>query len=403
MRVAYICEPHLGGAFSFFRHLRPAIAKHGVDLMCVPPVPRAVVEESVFAKLDGLDSVELPDDLPGANAALVRQLAAGRYDVVLTLPSCGVLGANLPRYLPAGLRCAVRVPMMSRGAYAPTAAVEAHADRIVAVSDRVAGDLVQSWRLPADKVATIYNGVDLSRYAPRPPAGPGPVFRILYAGRLSDLDKGVLLLPPMLEQVVRDAPAVELLVAGEGPDEKALREAFARRELDPRVRMLGAIDHAGIDRHFYEADCFVLPSRLEGCPNAMMEAMAAGCVPVAAGIRGSVDRIVEDGISGLLFRVGDAGRFADQVLRLHGDRDLWQRLSRAGRKRIEDRFTVDRMAGAYAALFGDMLKQPSRRAAPLPLAAYDVPRGMRPTWRTRVPVPLKNLIRTWFERLGIST
>jgi len=403
MKVAYICEPQIGGTFSFFQQLRPALAKHGVDFICVPPVSASLIAASPFRGAEGVRATELSDALPEATEQLIDFLIRESVDLVLTLPCCGVLTANLPRYLPASLRCAVRVPMMTRGAYAPTQAVADYVDGVVAVSDRVADDLIRDYGVPRDKVTVIYNGVTMSEFPARvAPECAGRPMRVLYAGRLSDLDKGVLLLPEIVRRVVDGGGEIELWLAGDGPDRDRVEEGFRSRGVEGRVRMLGAVPYAEVKELYYDVDAFLLPSRFEGCPNALMEAMAAGCACVAARVKDSISRIVEEEDSGLLFRVGDPAAAAAALLRLVREPGLAARLAEGGRRRIGQTFAVEQMAEKYESFFRRILALPVRATPALTLSEYAIPSAMRPTWRTRVPEPIKRLIRTWMERWGRS-
>lgn len=403
MKAAYICEPQIGGTFSFFQQLRPAMAPLGVDLVCVPPVSASQIAASPFRNAEGVRATELSDSLPEATEQLIDFLLRESCDLVMTLPCCGVLTANLPRYLPSSLRCVVRVPMMTRGAYAPTQAVADYMDAAVAVSDRVADDLCRKFGVGREKVSVIYNSVAMSGFPARAPGSAAEGRRrVLYVGRLSDLDKGVLLLPEILQRVVEQAGDVELWVAGDGPDRSKLEAAFRARGVLDRVRMLGAVPYAQVKKLYYEVDVFILPSRFEGCPNALMEAMAAGCACAASRIKDSVSRIVEDGVSGLLFQVGDAEDAATAVLKLARDPALMARLAAGGRQRIVQAFTVETMAQKYADVFRRVVASPLRQAPALTVSNYTIPAAMRPTWRTRVPEPIKRVIRTWMERRGRS-
>ena len=403
MKVAYICEPQIGGTFSFFQQLRPAIASLGVDLVCVPPVSAGRISASPFRGVDGVHATELSEALPEATEQLIDFLLHESCDLVMTLPCCGVLTANLPRYLPSSLRCVVRVPMMTRGAYAPTRAVADYVDAIAAVSDRVAEDLARSYGVDRGWLAVIYNGVAMNEFPARSPGRNASArLRLLYVGRISDLDKGVLLLPEMLRRVVDRGGDVELWVAGDGPDRSKLETAFRTCGVQERVRMLGSVPYAQVKKLYYEVDGFILPSRFEGCPNALMEAMAAGCACVASRIKDSVSRIVEDGASGLLFQVGSVDDAASAVLRLTREPGLVPRLAEGGRRRIAEGFTVEIMAEKYAGLFQRVMASPLRQMPELTVSNYSIPSAMKPTWRRWVPEPLKRLIRTWMERRGKS-
>lgn len=404
MKIAYFCEPQFGGTFSFFRRMRPLLAEHAIDFRCISPYSGERLMGSRFAGQEGIDDVRFPeDDLPAATEILIRHLADRQYKAVMVLPGSDILAVNLVRYLPRNIRTTARVPMITRGAYAPAKAIEPCLDLVFAVSHRVAEDLSGKYGLPAEKVRMIYNGVDVRSEAIRLPAGGDGPFRLLYSGRLSDLDKGVLLLPDILQRVRAAGVDAQLTLAGTGPDEDQLRADFARRGLLDAVHMGGNVPMDQVVSWLAEADCFVLPSRFEGCPNALLEAMASGRPCVATRIAGSVSWIVEDGRSGLLAPVADAAAFARLVVRLARNPAERQAIGTEARRRIEQHFSAVHTASAYARALVELQSLPDRRPPPLVLEEYFVPRSMRPTWRTRIPPPVKNFLRKWLERMGIST
>jgi glycogen synthase len=127
----------------------------------------------------------------------------------------------------------------------------------------------------------------------------------------------------------------------------------------------------------------------------MIEAMAAGCVPVASRIRGATDAIVSDGEAGLLFRVGNTAAAAAHVRRLAHDRATLQRMSDAGRAVASERYGISRMGDAYAAALKELLSRPPQVRPPLPLDQWRYPRGFYPGLRRFVPGWAKDLARQW--------
>ena len=127
---------------------------------------------------------------------------------------------------------------------------------------------------------------------------------VLFVGRLDDSVKRVSALIRSFAGLAPVHPDVDLLVAGEGPDGQGLRRLAA--ELAPgRVRFLGWITGAEPLAALYNsAECLVLPSRSEGFPTVVGEAMACG-TPVLASSVGGVGELVVDGLTGWLFPPGD--------------------------------------------------------------------------------------------------
>jgi glycosyltransferase involved in cell wall biosynthesis len=405
IKLAYICEPQLGGTFTFFLRLRPALAGHGIDLRCLTTLSEERLRGTPFEGVDGVECIGCgEDDLPGATRRLVAYLTEQAYDLVMILPGTDYLSGNLPAYLPQTIRCVIRVPMMTRGAYAPTRAIAPHLNRIYAVSDRIADDLINRYGIVRDQVEVVYHGMDPALYADvlTGKTVSGTV-RLLYAGRLWDIDKGVFLLPEILKKLRAEGADVQLTVAGSGPDEDELRRRFEKAGVTDRVVMMGGLPLEQMQAQFRAADIFVFPSRFEGFGFAVLEAMAAGCAPVVSDIRGSLRVIVDDGRAGGLARVGDAAGFARAINALVQDRGLLRALQEKAQARVRDRFTLDRMAACYAESLKAVLRAPDVRMAPRSLNEYELPHAFKPTWRTRIPRPVKNFLRMWMERFGISS
>jgi len=404
INVAYFCVPQIGGTFTFFRKLRPILESLDINFRCVSPISIEKFKGTRFEGAEGVDFISLSDDLATATRQLNEHLLQNNYKFVMVLPAADVLSSNLPCYLPRSIRCGMRVPMMTRGAYAPAKAVAGHLNMIYAVSDRIADDLTGSYGISREQLEIIYHGVDpvpFNDVLDRKKSGS--TIKLLYAGRLWDIDKGVFLLPPMMRSLIRLGKDVHLTVAGDGEDGPELQRRFQKAGVAARVDMTGPVPLEKMNGLFENADCFIFPSRFEGCGFAVLEAMAAGCAPVVADIRGSLRVLVNDGQCGQLARVGDAGDFARAVAELVDNRDKLKEMQSAARARVLERFTLDRMAADYARSFRRLLECPDLRVPPDSIDHYKVPAAFKPTWRTLIPRPVKNLARTWLERMGISS
>jgi glycosyltransferase involved in cell wall biosynthesis len=154
-------------------------------------------------------------------------------------------------------------------------------------------------------------------------------FTVLCLGRLVPI-KAV----DVAVRAVADLPGAELIVAGDGP-RRAPLEQLARR-LGAPVRFVGSIHGADKHRWLQAADAFVAPSRTlggrtEGCPAAVLEAMAAG-LPVVATPTGGLADIVEDHRTGLRVPPEDVGALTRALTRLRDTPDLAARLGRSARQ-----------------------------------------------------------------------
>jgi glycosyltransferase involved in cell wall biosynthesis len=209
---------------------------------------------------------------------------------------------------------------------------------------------------PAGKTCVIVNGVDaarlqaqaLSRAAARAALDLDPA--TLALGTVARLDP-VKALDVLLEAFARLAPrwpAARLVVIGGGSEAGRLRALAASLGIESRVRFLGALPDAA--RLLLGLDLYVSASRREGLPLALLEAMALGLPVVTTRVPGHLDAVT-DGASGLLVAAGQAAALADAAGKLLADPERRRALGEAGRRRVEERFAVERMVAETAALY----------------------------------------------------
>ncbi len=143
-------------------------------------------------------------------------------------------------------------------------------------------------------------------------------------------------------------PSAVLWLVGDGERRAALEREARRLDIADHVRMPGARNDV---RDILEAiDLFALPSRWEGMPNALMEAMAAGRPAVASDIDAIRD-LVTDGVTGWLVPPDQADALAHKMIEALADRDHAARVGQAAMAHIRAHFSVERMADAYEELY----------------------------------------------------
>nr|CEL12752.1 Glycosyl transferase, group 1 [Kibdelosporangium sp. MJ126-NF4] len=205
------------------------------------------------------------------------------------------------------------------------------ARRLVAVTFRRA-DLVavlgSSWQTRYRELLGVRRVVSLGNPIELPPAvSSAPGFRIVFLGRFG-ARKGSA---DVLAAVSRLSKPVELVMAGDG--EVAETKALAAR-LGVNARIRTWISPAERDQLLSSAHVFVLPSRDEGLPMAMLESMGHGLVPVVTPV-GSIGEVVKDGENGLLVQPGDVDGLAAALQSLLDDSGLRERLGKAARSTVE--------------------------------------------------------------------
>ena len=231
------------------------------------------------------------------------------------------------------------------------------------VAETCVAEAVRQWSiqhgLPADKLITIPNGIDCPASQPSPArikddlGLPDGARLALFIGRLHR-QKG----PDVLLQAARilcpQMPNAHFVLAGDGPLEGSIRRHAERYGLAGHFHLLGRRDD--VPALLAVADLLVLPSRWEGMPNAVLEAMAAGRPAVAANVGGCPELII-DGQTGLLVPPENPDALAEAIRRLLSDATLAARMGQAARRRAEQEFSIEKMVRRNEELYDRFLKR----------------------------------------------
>ena len=208
--------------------------------------------------------------------------------------------------------------------------------------------------VPAAKVRTIWNGVDLDRFAFRGPAIGGPVVTV---ARLS-ADKDIATLLHASRIVREQDPAYRLEIAGDGPCREELVRLTHELGIGSAVKFLGEVRN--IPELLARTSLFVLPSKSEGISLTLLEAMALG-LPIAATAVGGNPEVVIDGQTGRLVPAEAPADLAEAILQIRSNGENAQLMGRAGRRRVESCFDIRKMVAQYESLY---LAEPVTAPAP---------------------------------------
>ena len=173
---------------------------------------------------------------------------------------------------------------------------------------------------------------------------------VLGVGRLGR-EKGFDLLVRAFAEATQSHDGWDLVMAGDGPERDALAALAASCGVADRVRLLGR--QTDIRRIYTAADVFVLPSRFEGFPNALLEAMAAGLPAVAADCANGPREIIRDEQNGLLVGTENVDALARALSRLIGDAGLRRRLGGEAAK-VVDRYDAGEIQQRWNTLISDI-------------------------------------------------
>ena len=182
--------------------------------------------------------------------------------------------------------------------------------------------------------------------------GDGPL-RILFLGRLGERKGVPELLQALASPALRRAPW-RAIFAGDGEVGRFRTEAVVLG-LDQKVRLSGWVDKAGARALLADSDVLVLPSRNEGLPVAILEAMAHGLAVVASDV-GAIPDVIDDGDNGLLVAPGDVASLAAALRRLIDEPGLAARMGARGRARFEAAYAIESHVRGLAAIYADLLR-----------------------------------------------
>jgi glycosyltransferase involved in cell wall biosynthesis len=205
--------------------------------------------------------------------------------------------------------------------------------------------------VPASHIYICRNGVDGTAFASRAPRAAGSVVGVVSVLRP---EKDLATLLDAFALVRRERPDARLILTGGGPE---------LGDLEARARSLGLGDACRFEpattdvaRALSALDVFVLPSRTEALSNAIMEAMATGLCVIASRVGGNPE-LITDGVTGLLFEVGDSAGLSLQILRAIGDDALRARLGESAARRMREEFSIDRSVQRMQEIYDEVLNR----------------------------------------------
>jgi glycosyltransferase involved in cell wall biosynthesis len=328
---------HFGAGF---RHI--VVALDG-DLSC---------RERLDPNLDiEFPAVEAPKHAMLANAWRFRSLLRRWRPDVLVTGNWGAIEfalANLPplarhlhvvdgfgpdeRETQIGRRILIRRLVLGRG-------------KVIVPSRNLQRIATEVWKLPQRVVKYVPNGIDLARFAagPKVTAHNPPVIGTV-AGLRPEKNLGRLIRAVAMVAREHQTTPPRLVIVGDGPERACLTALAAQHGIAELTTFTGQRDDT--PSLYASFDLFALTSDTEQMPLSLIEAMAAGRAVVATRV-GSVEELVEDGMTGMLVPPGDAAALAAAIGRLAGDARLREEFGRRGAERaraFDISVTVDRTA-----------------------------------------------------------
>ena len=363
--VTYTDAPGVGGAEISLSHL-VATVSDDIDVVILGTCQQVV--DTIAARRTHVSRIVLPAKGPQALPAHLGTLLKLRPDVFhcnLCVPWAGAIGLTAALMLP-GVRV-VRVdqlPLRTTEAIAlwRTRALSLRVDAHVAVGEASARRMEDFYALGRGTVLSIPNCVPITDTPEPPPIRPAGQLIVGSVGRL-DLMKA----HDILLRAIALIDGVRVVILGEGEQRTALEQLAVDLSIKERVDLLGWVDNP--QTYLPAFDVMALPSRSEGFPLAVIEAMLAAR-PVVATRVGSVGEAVLDGETGILVDKDDVDGLSTALRRLRDDPALRLRLGQRGREVAATRFTVEHMTASYEQLWSKVVTAPQapRIIVPTPRA-----------------------------------
>lgn len=282
------------------------------------------------------------------------------------LGAVGVLAARMRgAAVVAKIATAGRIPLLCRNAAGRLVlSLFKRADKIVSMTNEIKEELTAIGTC-TDQIVRIPNGVDGQRFRPstvserdvwrkaRGMADEVPI--VVFSGRFVPR-KGLDLLLEAWPRVVGQEPSAQLIVLGSGADqpdsiEKRMRRVVSEKGL-ANVSFEGECKEP--ETYLAIADIFAFPSRKEGFPNALLEAMASGLAVVARRI-GGVSELIEDQLTGLLCAPNDTVGLSQALLQLTMDRKFRDRLGKQAREQVLKNYKFEQVAKKYERVYNELV------------------------------------------------
>ncbi len=233
--------------------------------------------------------------------------------------------------------------------------------RMIVLSSRMQSYLTtQDFHLPGTQL--IPNGVDITRFTPAYTSLDERAQVVVCAARLC-YQKGIDVLLQAWFLVHKQAPQARLIIVGSGPIQPQLERLARALDILDSVEFVGV--QSDVQAQLHQGSLAVLPSRWEGMPNAILEAMACSLPCVATRVSGSED-IIRHGVNGLLVESEDYQGMAQALLTLLRDPGLVQKYGHAARATIEQHYSLEDITDTYIELYRSVADRKWQIAGDIP-------------------------------------
>jgi glycosyltransferase involved in cell wall biosynthesis len=389
--------PKAGGTFTFYRNLRSSIRRYGIDVICLTVGKREnTLKEEKFVDEGCVSLATHTNNVKQQALAVVTWVSENDIDVVIALNSVAILSA-IPHF-DTHVKIISRVASIFEEGYRSVIYGYDRLSCIVATAPRHGRDLVELYGVDASKLVCIPNAVDIPKFSNlrcNVKKHGKNTLQLGFLGRFDHFAKGVLFLIPIVEQLDLLDVQYVLSIAGGGRYEQQLHREFSMHIQTGKIRMVGSLEPDEIPDYLNKIDVLLFPSKYEGCPNTLIEAVASGCVPIVWRIDGITDFIVKHENTGFVCDLGDMRGFANYIAILGSDPDLMQEMSRNASDDAANRFSTINMAKAYSKVIYLAHEEGLSSVLPVSWSEFQViPAYQEKRWKMLLPEYVFRLLRS---------
>jgi len=223
-------------------------------------------------------------------------------------------------------------------------------DKIIAITKEIYGDLIHNG-VHKEDIVFIPNSVNTDYYSPPISKARNYPLKILFVGRLSE-QKGVDILLRAMHEVIGRCFNSFLTVVGDGPLRRELEEQVNDLKITEYVTFVGNTND--VIRHYHDSHILVIPSNWEGLPLVLLEGMACGLAIVASNL-GGIREVIQDGINGLLFPMGNGKELASKIIYLIKNPEAATEMGRISREKAVSHFSLIKNIQSYLELYESLL------------------------------------------------
>lgn len=234
----------------------------------------------------------------------------------------------------------VKRPWLNRIYYLP--------DAVITTGKHIRRDLLQTHKIPAERIVSIPTGADLARFHPGPPDLElkkrfglplnSPVITLVAVLRAQKRHELVI---AAAAEVIQRFPQARFVFVGDGPGRDRVEQEIKNARLEAQILMTGYREDVPAILSF--TDVGIISSVAEGIPQFLFQIMAMG-KPVIATAVGGIPEIVTSGVNGVLIPPEDPAALAQALVQALDDPETARRLGEAGRRLVEQEYTVEKMA-----------------------------------------------------------